>query len=605
MKLYKFIQQLREKFFAAEIYADPEMRRQAQLTSRVLRLLVVFSLLFLLLALIVSAWRAILFVGTLLVSINLISMFLLRSGKLRFAQTLPVVGLLAVFTLGALFGQSIVNTPFAAMILAVIIAGLILGNLSGLLTAAVASFIGVGLVALELSGRLPTAIMKPEPYRYWFSMTLIFFACAALIILVMNSLKQAIGEAEMYAQAQAESLAELEQVRASLEEQVLERTRELERRTRYLQGILDVTQATTTLLDSDQVISAAVELIKEQFHLYYVGMFLTDASGEWAVLKAGTGAAGKAMLERGHRIRVGSGMIGWSIANSQPRVAGAAEQDVVRLVTAELPDTRSEAAIPLRSRGRVIGALSVQSERINAFGEMEIASFQALADQVAVSQDNARLYSESRKALEESRRAYGEMSRRSWQDFLQGMDQIELTYRYGINETAQAGREARIESGQQALVPTQDGPVQCARQEALQSNRPVQICVGKNALLFLPIPVREVQIGVISFSRELPASSSRWSKAAGWTQEETELLQSIVEQLGVALDSARLYQDTQRLAYREQVTGEVTARIRQTLDIQTVLRTAVEEIQRTLGLPEVVISLAPAEEERSRVEVED
>jgi len=602
MKQFRSFRQLTLRFFSAESYTDPESQRQERLTYNVLRLLVVGSLMIFLLTFTVEKpVGAFVFVGGLMLLINLISLFLLRAGRLRTAKILPVVGLLAVFALGGLYSGGILNTPFAAMVLAVIIAGLILGNLSGLLTAVVASLIGVGLVAIQLSGALPEAIVPPSPIRFWFSMTLVFILCAALIILMTNSLRQVIAEAEMYARAQVESLAELQEVRASLEEQVAERTHDLEQRTRYLQGILEVTQATTTLLDSDQVIRAAAELIKERFHLYYVGLFLIDLSGEWAVLKAGTGTAGKVLLERGHRIRIGSGMIGWSIANAQPRVAGEAGQDVVRLATPELPETRSEAAIPLRSRGRVIGALSVQSERANAFGDMEIASFQALADQVAIAEDNAWLYSESRKALEESRRAYGEMSQRSWQEFLRGMDQRELTYRYGMNASAQA----RMEAGQQGLSLTQDDPYQQARQEALASNQPVQIRGKRHAVLFLPIPVREAQIGVITFSRELPESHSRRGEAPGWSREEIELLQSIVEQLGVALDSARLYQDTQRLAYREQVTGEVTARIRQTLDIQTVLRTAVEEIQRTLGLPEVVISLAPVEEERARIEVED
>jgi GAF domain-containing protein len=112
------------------------------------------------------------------------------------------------------------------------------------------------------------------------------------------------------------------------------------------------------------------------------------------------------------------------------------------------------------------------------------------------------------------------------------------------------------------------------------------------ALLFLPIPVRESQIGVISFAKEAADDAP----PTPWSDDEIDLLQAVVEQMGVALDSARLYQDTQRVAMREQLTGEVTSRIRQTLDIQTVLRTAVEEIQRTLGLPEVVISLNAPEE---------
>ncbi len=99
----------------------------------------------------------------------------------------------------------------------------------------------------------------------------------------------------------------------------------------------------------------AVELIRTQFGLYYVGLFILDPSNEWAILRAGTGRAGQAMIARGHRIQYGAGMVGWSIANAQPRIAADIEKDSVRLATAELPETRSEAAFPLRSRGKVLG----------------------------------------------------------------------------------------------------------------------------------------------------------------------------------------------------------------------------------------------------------
>ena len=108
-------------------------------------------------------------------------------------------------------------------------------------------------------------------------------------------------------------------------------------------------------------------MIRERFGLYYVGLFELDPGGEWAILRAGTGEAGSAMLARGHRIRVAEGMIGWSVEHGQSRVALAADEDAVRLATAELPETRSEAALPLRSRGRVRGALTVQHRQPGAF----------------------------------------------------------------------------------------------------------------------------------------------------------------------------------------------------------------------------------------------
>jgi len=148
------------------------------------------------------------------------------------------------------------------------------------------------------------------------------------------------------------------------------------------------------------------------------------------------------------------------------------------------------------------------------------------------------------------------------------------------------------------------------RQDVLRSGRPAQIQVADCPTLMLPIQVRDQVIGVASFVKNPPSPGATMKRTdlsqaedrpgkgvlPAWNTEEVELLETIVEQLGVAMDSARLYQESQRMAYREQLVGEVTGRIRQTLDLQTVLRTAVEEIQQTLNLPEVVISLAPPEE---------
>jgi GAF domain-containing protein len=293
------------------------------------------------------------------------------------------------------------------------------------------------------------------------------------------------------------------------------------------------------------------------------------------------------MMARGHRIRVGSGMVGWSIANAQPRIALDVGRDAVRLTTAELPETRSEAAIPLRSRGKVLGAMTVQSSQPAAFGEVEITIFQSLADQLAIALDNARLFSESRQALEQAQRAYRQVSGRAWQEFLQAEGAYRVQYRYGqINvATSQDTDEQVIREHADA-----DSAMENARLQAIQGCQPALCVVDGQPTLFLPVQSRDQVVGVLRLSKA-PGDAR-----AAWSDDEIDLLNTISAQLGNALDAARLYQDTQRTAAREQVTGEVTARIRQTLDMQTVLRTAVEEIQRHLNLPEIVISLAAPDE---------
>jgi len=137
----------------------------------------------------------------------------------------------------------------------------------------------------------------------------------------------------------------------SLEHRVAARTQELERRSSFLEASTEVARAAASILDTDRLIEQVVVLIRERFNLYYVGLFLLDEARRWAVMRAGTGEAGQAMLARDHRLEVGDGsMIGWSIANRQARIAQEAGADAVRLATPELPATRSEAALPLQSR---------------------------------------------------------------------------------------------------------------------------------------------------------------------------------------------------------------------------------------------------------------
>jgi GAF domain-containing protein len=379
--------------------------------------------------------------------------------------------------------------------------------------------------------------------------------------LASSSLMNAFREARRSASALAENNRELEAGRALLEAH----TRELQQRSAQLEASAEVGQAATSILEIERLIQQVVELIRERFDLYYVGLFLTDDAGEWAVLRAGSGEAGQAMLARGHRIKVGEGMVGWSVAHAQARVALEAEEDAVRLATVELPDTRSEAALPLHSRGQVLGALTVQSTQPGAFDQDTMVALQIMADQVAVALDNARLFAEAREALEAERRAYSELSREAWGELLKV--QANLGFLKSKRRLSPAGDVWRPDMG-----------------TAIQTGQTVVSEDGATNLT-TPIKARGQVIGVIGARKP--------DDAGAWTQDEIVLLETLAEQLSVALESARLYQDTQRRAVRERLTGEVTARMRETFDVETVLKTAAQEVRQALGLPEVVVRLAP------------
>jgi len=338
-----------------------------------------------------------------------------------------------------------------------------------------------------------------------------------------------------------------------LEQRVAERTQSLERRSVYLEASAEVGRAAASILDTSRLVRQVVELVRERFGLYYVGLFRVDETGEWAVLRAGTGIAGYAMLQRGHRIKVGEGMIGWSVANAEARIASQAEADAVRLTTSELPDTRSEAAIPLRSRGRVMGALTVQSSEPDAFDEALLTVLQTVGDQVAVALDNARLFAESQAAVDAQRRAYGEISQEAWEQLLRA-------------------RSARgFSKSEQGVVPLTDS------RQLYEAGGGLYDPGGSTHLLYVtrPISVREQVIGMVNARKSMDSGQ--------WTAEEVNLLETLINRLAEALEGARLHEEAQRRAQREQLARQITEKVRAAPDVESIAQTAAEELVKAIG----------------------
>lgn len=180
------------------------------------------------------------------------------------------------------------------------------------------------------------------------------------------------------------NLIQFERVQAALAAQSEQRVQ--------LQTAAEVAAAASSILDQQALISRAVALIKERFDLYYVGLFLIDAATQMAVLRAGTDEAGQIQLARRHQLAVGGrSLIGGATADGRNRITQDVTQDDEWRPNPVLPDTRSELALPLKVRGRIIGALTVQSTQPNAFSPELIATLQTMSDQLAVAIENAQL----------------------------------------------------------------------------------------------------------------------------------------------------------------------------------------------------------------------
>lgn len=405
---------------------------------------------------------------------------------------------------------------------------------------------------------------------------------------------------------------QVRQLIENLEQRVNERTGQLRVRSEQLQAAAEVGRSVTTILDIDQLLQQVVDLIQQRFDLYYVGLFLVDDARQWAVLKAGTGRAGQAMLIHNRRLKVGEGleaspsMIGWSITNAQARIALEAGEDPVRLATEDLPDTRSEAAIPLRSRGQVIGAISIQSRLPGAFDRETVAIFQTMADQIAVAIDNARLFAESQKALDAVQQAYGRLSHQAW---IEKLSAAPMGFR-------------RDQSG---LARITSATLEGGAAKSMEAVEPEIGATPNNSAIAIPIKARGQVIGYINAQKRASAfeiQQGSVDKGMGdnggggnnggvegdtpapaetttWNEQEINLLETIVDQLGITLDSARLFEETQLQAERERLVSEITSRMRATLDIDNVLQTAAREMLNALDLAEVEVRMAPTGAEYS------
>ena len=187
----------------------------------------------------------------------------------------------------------------------------------------------------------------------------------------------------------AQLYRELRHHAEGLEQRVVERTGDLERRMVQLRVAAEVARDATTAQELEDLLYRAVNLVRDRFEFYHAGIFLLDERGEYAVLRAATGEVGRWMLADEHRLKVGEvGIVGHVTGSGQPRIALDVGADVVHFKNPLLPETRSEMALPLRVGERVIGALDVQSTQEAAFDEQDVAILQTMADQLAVAIEN-------------------------------------------------------------------------------------------------------------------------------------------------------------------------------------------------------------------------
>jgi GAF domain-containing protein len=348
---------------------------------------------------------------------------------------------------------------------------------------------------------------------------------------------------------------ELSQISQFLEERVTERTAQLDRKTSQLEASAMVARSAAETTDIRELLETVVNQISNRFGFYHTGIFLSDTSRQKVYLAAASSEGGKRLLSHGHSLNIGrEGVVGYAAYEKRPRVAQDIDRESVYFRNPELPDTRSEAALPLLIKNQVIGVLDIQSTEGNPFGAEDLFILQTMADQIALAIQNARLLEESRSALNELKGISNQTVQDAWRGYL-GQQSQGYVYNAG------------------SVVPINESKA------ALNDEESRMLEVG--------IVLRGQRIGVINLKRN--------TSQTDWTDKEQDFTEKIATQLALAIENARLLEESQRRAAREQTLNELTTRLSRSLDLETLLQNAVLELHKLPQVTDASVMITPQE----------
>jgi GAF domain-containing protein len=536
---------------------DREKTRKARVLNTLLLSLLVISLLFSIAMLTTSPSPDLPLVLLLILQFGLVSgLVTLRRGNLNGAAVFTTLFIWSFIAVFSLMVGDVSNSLLPGLILVIMIAGMLINARSAILFA-VLSVLLTALLTFTSQSELITPVIVVSELNFAVIISSTFLLLAVVAFIANKVTEELNQQLEQREQLLAERSEELEELKNYLTQTVEENTRQLERRNRYLEAAARVAQRSISTFNLQDMLETIVLEISRQLDFYHVGIFLLDERKEWAVLQAASSEGGRQMVARGHRLAVGrQGMVGYVTSIGRPRITQDIELDRIHSGTPELPDTKAEMTLPLKSRDEVIGAIDIQDTTPNAFSNQDLAVLQTMADQIALAVENIRLFEQAQESLEEIENVYGEYSQKGWLETHQKNLLSTFRYRSGIVS-------------------------EISDEEAQLSGKKVSI----------PVQVRGFTIGNIELAKEADEKD--------WTDEELKLLQLLSDQLGIALDSARLFNETQLRASTEHIISEINSQLWETLDINTILKNTATNLRASLDLPELTIRMASPSTEKS------
>ncbi|MCJ7569519.1 MAG: GAF domain-containing protein, partial [Anaerolineales bacterium] len=335
----------------------------------------------------------------------------------------------------------------------------------------------------------------------------------------------------------------------------------VEDRTRQIRTASEVARDAVAIRDVESLLNETVNLITSRFGFYHAGVFLLDRERENAVMRAASSEGGKRMIARGFNLPVGKvGIVGYATGTGKPRIALDVGEDQVHFANPDLPETRSEMALPLWAGDQIIGALDVQSKDPNAFDDEDILVLQTMADQLAVAIENARLIDELTELSAQNRRVidvFTSISEQTDYDSLLAKASESIREIFGFNRVVLGlveGNEIIVRSASSAegIQPTPTGiPIPLDRGplgRAVLTTKPFTVLSEDSPGTSQTIlsASTTVVIPLISRGEAFGAFAVESADIGGLDSRDIEILELIANQVSVALESARLFEETQR-----------------------------------------------------------
>jgi GAF domain-containing protein len=490
---------------------------------------------------------------------------LVQSRRIQLASWILTSFLWAVIILEVTLSGGIRDTGYGTLAAIILIAGLTLGMRVSFIFAALTLLASAILAFAENLGYLPP-YSKVSLTSVLLSHSIELIAVTLLFNLALRSISTITSKVmEKEKEYEAANIL-LEASQADLKQ----RTSTLEKRNFTLQTVASISRISNEVKSEQELLERSAELVIEQNKLEYVDIFVLDQMEENAILQVSNCQPGKPLPPAGYKLNVIRSKSTNLLIGVNTLHFKIGEWDYYVDSPTQLPDMQTTLNFPLVSNEHLYGLLNIQDKSPES-QDIGIQTLQRLADQIALSMANIRLLNQLQSRVQEIGLMVGGTVQSAWEQLGSGGM---IGYSYN-----------RL----QVLAANETFPPDVAEQ--LLAGRSVSFVTAEatpHARLAAPIVLRETIIGVIGYDND--------NLNHEWQDEEKVLLETVASRVSLALENTRLVAEAQQRAEQERMLGQVTSRMRETLDIETILKTAVKEMRQSLALSGAEVRLQLAEE---------